>query len=300
MIPPFLKRGDKVGVISPAGRVSKAGIEKGIDIFKSWGLDIVIGSHVFDEYSYLSSSDDNRFSDLQNMIDDNSIQAIIASRGGYGCVRLLDRLNIENLKIHPKWIVGFSDITVLHSFLNSHNIPSIHGMMLNSPDQKRKPSDKDVLTMYDALFGILSTYSFPTDINNRNGIAEGKLFGGNLSVLCSMLNSPYSVNAEGKILVIEDIDEYYYQIDRMLQQLKYSGVLSKIKGLIIGGMTNIKDTTISFNKTIYEMVYDAVGNHNYPICFNAPIGHIEQDNHALYFGIDAKLEISNKHVSLRY
>lgn len=300
MIPPFLKIGDKVGVISPAGRVNKAGVERGFDILKSWGLNIVIGDHVFDEYSYLSSSDDNRLSDLQNMINDNSIHAIIASRGGYGCIRLLDRLSIENLKVSPKWIVGFSDITVLHSLLNSQNIPSIHGMMLNSPDQKRKLSDKDVSTMYDALFGRLSTYSFPTDINNRNGIVEGRLFGGNLSVLCSMLNNPYSVNAEGKILVIEDIDEYSYQIDRMLQQLKYSGVLSKIKGLIVGGMTNIKDTTISFNKTIYNMVYDAVGQNNYPICFNAPIGHIGQDNHALYFGLDTKLEINNKSVSIKY
>lgn len=299
MIPPFLKEGDKIGIVSPAGRVCEAGLVQTVDVFKNWGLDVVIGEHAFDEYTYLASSDNNRLADLQHMIDDDDIKAVIASRGGYGSVRLLEKLRIEEMS--HKWLIGFSDITAIHLLLNSKGIPSIHGMMANSPDRNRVADDVDVMSLHDALFGNVMRYTFATGLNDRKGACHGVLFGGNLSVITSLLGTPYSVHPNGKILFIEEIGECYYQIDRMMQQLKYSGVLSHISGLIIGGMTDIRDTTIPLDKSICDIVYDAIGRDSaYPVCFNFPAGHIGLENRALYFGIGAKLAIDDDYVSLEF
>jgi len=239
-----------------------------------------------------------RAQDFQHALDNPHIKAIWCARGGYGTIRMVDLLNFTQFIQQPKWLIGFSDVTVLHSHINKLQIPTIHGQMCLEIEKKSQAS-RD--TLHHLLFheNPAINYSFESSPLSRNGRATGTLVGGNLSVLYSILDSPSQVDWHGKVLFIEDLDEMLYHIDRMMQNLKRSGRLKNLAGLIVGGMSEMRDNTISFGKTAHEIIFETVQEYQYPVCFNFPAGHI-QDNRALVFGKKVTLEVSPNQVRVSY
>jgi muramoyltetrapeptide carboxypeptidase len=286
--PSFLKKNDKIGIIAPARKISKEEIQSAIDIFNSWGLEVVLSKNLFNVDNQFSGTDDERAEALQIMLNDDSIKAIISARGGYGTIRIIDKINFTNFKKHPKWIIGYSDITVLHSHINNFGIETLHATMPINFAKNAEATE----TLRKALFGEQLNYQFESHPLNRKGEAEAELIGGNLSLIYALTGSVSDIDTKGKILFIEDLDEYLYHIDRMMLNLKRSGKLDHLAGLIIGGMTDMKDNTIPFGKTAEEIITDAVKEYDYPVCFNFPAGHVEK-NLALYFGRKVKLKVAD-------
>ena len=286
--PPLLKKADKIGIIAPARKISLPEIQFAIDTFKSWGLEVVLSKNIFKEDHQFSGTDEERCSDLQTMLDDDSIRAIISARGGYGTLRIIDKLDFLKFKKHPKWIIGYSDITVLHSHIHNFGIETVHGLMcINFPK-----SAGAVETLHKILFGEKLSYSFEKHGLNRKGKCEGEVVGGNLSLLYALAGSKSDISTKGKILFIEDLDEYLYHIDRMMLNLNRSGKLSDLAGLIVGGMTDMKDNQVPFGKTAEEIILDAVKDFKFPVCFNFPAGHIE-NNYAIPLGRKAILDVGD-------
>lgn len=286
--PPHLKKADKIAIIAPARKISLPEIQFAMDTFKSWGLEVVLSKNLFKEHHQFSGTDEERTNDLQEMLDDDSVGAIISARGGYGTLRLIDQLNFEKFKTHPKWIIGYSDITVLHSHIHNFAIETLHATMpINFPKNKEA-----VETLRKALFGEKLSYTFEKHSLNRKGKCEGEIVGGNLSLLYALAGSKSDINTKGKILFIEDLDEYLYHIDRMMLNLKRSGKLNDLAGLVVGGMTDMKDNQVPFGKTAEEIIIDAVKEFRYPVSFNFPAGHIEK-NYALTFGRKAMLDVGD-------
>lgn len=299
MTPPYLKPGDKIGIVSTARKISREELQPAVECFEKEGFEIVFGKNLFKELNQFSGSDDERAEDFQLMLDDPTIKAILCARGGYGTVRIIDKLDFTAFKKKPKWICGFSDVTVLHSHIwQNFGIEVIHSIM---PVQLKKLGGKSdaAKTLVKSLKGSLLNYQFPTHELNRVGNAKGILVGGNLSILYSLLGSVSDIDTSGKILFIEDIDEYMYHIDRMMMALKRAGKLDKLKGLVIGGMTDMKDNTIPFGKTAEEIIVDAVKEFDYPVCFNFPAGHID-NNCAIYFGRKVELSVDEQKSSLLF
>jgi muramoyltetrapeptide carboxypeptidase len=284
---PYLQQGDKIGIVAPARKISIEELKPAIETFTSWGLEVIFGKNLFGEQHQFSGPDEARAADLQHMLDDDSIKAVISGRGGYGTIRIIDQVNFERFIKHPKWIIGYSDITVLHSHIHNLGIETIHGTM---PINFEK-NDEAVESLRKALFGERLNYEVKSHSMNRKGNAEGELVGGNLSLLYALTGSISDIDTAGKILFIEDLDEYLYHIDRMMIGLKRSGKLDKLKGLIVGGMTDMKDNTIPFGKNAEEIIYDAVKEYAYPVCFNFPAGHLDR-NLALVLG--RRIELSVK------
>ncbi|MBL4653245.1 MAG: LD-carboxypeptidase [Flavobacteriales bacterium] len=294
--PPFLKTGDKVAIVATARKISKSELEIAIKILESWGLEVVFGKHLFEENNQFSGTDEMRISDFQSMIDDNSVQAIICSRGGYGTVRIIDDLDFTTFKSAPKWIVGYSDITVLHAHISTNfGIQSIHGTM---PINFETNTEQALISLKKALFGVSFSYEVSAHKLNRNGTCEGEIIGGNLSILYSLIGSPSDIDTERKILFIEDLDEYLYHIDRMMQNLKRTGKLSNLAGLIVGAMSDMNDNVIPFGTTAEEIILETVAEYDYPVCFGFPVGHTE-DNRALYINKKANLMVGSS-VTFRY
>jgi muramoyltetrapeptide carboxypeptidase len=292
--PAYIKVGDKIGIISTARKISPDEINYALDIFKQWKLFTVIGKNLFESFYQFAGSDQQRTEDLQNMLDDDSIKAIICARGGYGTVRIIDNINFKLFIKKPKWIVGYSDITVLHSHLHNLNVESIHAIMpLNF-----KTATKEALgTLKAALFGDNLKYKIPFNVFNRVGEARGEIIGGNVSVLYSIIGSVSEINNyKNKILFIEDLDEYLYHIDRMLQNFKRKGIFNQISGLIVGAMTQMHDNTIPFGYSAYEIIYNIVAEYQFPVCFDFPAGHID-DNRAIIMGRKITLNV-NKSFSI--
>ena len=303
--PSYLKQGNKVGIVATARKISLEEIKPALTILESWGLQPIIGKTIGLADNQYAGTDDERAKDLQNMLDDESIKAIFCARGGYGTVRIVDKLDFDIFKKHPKWICGYSDVTVLHSHINQNlNIETIHSTMLfNFP--KGGSLNGAVKSLRDTLLGHEVSYYLPHHPLNRGSrlripinIARGTLIGGNLSLLYSLCSTPSDIDTKGKILFLEDLDEYLYHIDRMMMNLKRSGKLEHLKGLIVGGMTDMKDNTIPFGKTAEEIIFDAVKDYNYPVCFGFPAGHIE-DNCALIMGREVEMEIRES-VNIRF
>lgn len=293
--PKYLKKGDKIGVVAPARSISKDEIQFAIEKFKSWGLEVVLGNHLFGTENQYSGTDEQRTKDLQKMLDDSSIKAIISARGGYGTLRIIDTLNFKKFVDNPKWIIGYSDITVLHSHIHQNfEIETLHAVM---PIHFQR-DEESVETLKKALFGEKPSYQAPSHVLNRKGVAEGILVGGNLSLLYALKGSKSGISTSGKILFIEDLDEYLYHIDRMMISLKRAGKLSHLEGLIVGGMKDMKDNKTPFGKTAEKIISDAVKEFEYPVCFGFPAGHMEK-NLALPFGKRAKLKVGEK-VSLSF
>ncbi len=291
--PSYLKKRDKIAIVAPARKIINSEISLAIKTFENWELKVVLGDNLFKSYNQFAGTDEERRSDFQKMLDDPTVKAIIAARGGYGSVRIIDKLDFSKFLKNPKWIIGFSDITVFHSHLNTNfEIETLHALMpINfSDDEKSKVSAE---SLRKALFGEKISYSLNNSKYNRKGIATGVLCGGNLSMLYSLNGSQSDINTEGKILFIEDIDEYFYHIDRMMMNLKRSGKLSKLAGLIVGGMNDMNDNEVAFGKTANEIISEVVAEYNYPVYFDFTAGHLK-DNYTLILGREATLEVGEK------
>jgi muramoyltetrapeptide carboxypeptidase len=295
-IPPYLKKGDKIAITCPAKKLPNP-MTDAITLLESWGLEVVLGETVNASYHQFAGDDDLRARDMQRFLDDDSIKAIIAARGGYGTVRIIDKLDFTRFAQSPKWVIGFSDITVLHAHIwANYGIETIHGQMpVNIPDA----SVTSLQTLRKALFGETVDYRFDGEPLNRSGHAEGILVGGNLSLLVAITCSASDYNYDGKILFIEDVGEYLYSIDRMMRMLKRAGKLKNLAGLIVGGFTDVKDNDIPFGQTAEQIILEAVSEYDYPVCFNFPAGHIP-DNRALILGRNIVLKTDQQHTYIHY
>ena len=296
--PPKVKKGDKIGIIAPARKIEISEIDAAIKVFERWGLEVELGKNIFKENKQFAGTDEQRAEDLQYMLDDPKVKAIVCARGGYGTVRIMQHLDFSKFLENPKWIVGYSDVTVLHAYLNQIlGVESIHGIMpFNFP--KDLTENESVKSLKNVLWGENNVYEIRSHELNREGVVSGKIIGGNLSVLYSISGTKYDIDTSGKILVLEDLDEYLYHVDRMMKNLKYSGKLENLKGLIVGGMTDMKDNQIPFGKTAYEIIRETVNEYDYPICFDFPVGHIE-NNVALVFGNNSELKVAKEKVILK-
>lgn len=295
-IPPYLVAGDTIGITCPAGYITKAEIEPSIIQMKSWGFNVVIGSTVDKRDFTFGGTDEERLADLQQMLDNPKIKAILCARGGYGAIRILDQLDFSKYKSSPKWLIGFSDITILHSHINTnYGVATIHSKMCNS-----FPSDwalaepiqiETINSIHQALSGDKMKYTTSYNVNNRMGTAVGELIGGNLRCIENLAGSKSEIDTDGKILFVEDTGEYLYSIDRMFYNLKRSGKLDKLKGLIIGGFKIKVDTdNDGFSNTLEQLVLNKVAGFDFPVCFEFPVGH-QRANFALKCGVKHKLEV---------
>jgi muramoyltetrapeptide carboxypeptidase len=285
--PPFLQKGDTIAIVATARKNMDDNLKPAISWLKSWGLEVVVGNSIGLEYHQLAGTDEQRAADFQTQLDNPNIKAIWCVRGGYGTVRMVDLLDFTKFKQHPKWVVGFSDVTVLHSHLNTMGFASIHGIMPVSS----KASAEAKESLRKALFGETLEYTIPTDKKNKLGSAKGELVGGNLSILYSLLGSPSAIDCTDKILFLEDLDEYLYHIDRMLINLKRNGCLESLKGIIVGGMTKMKDNDIPWGKDANEIIQELTQKYNIPIIYSFPAGHLA-DNRALIIGQKVRMDVT--------
>ena len=291
--PAYLHKGDKIGIVASARKISKEEVLPAIELLKQWGLEVVQGKHLFNENNQFAGTDEERAHDLQTMLDDATIKAIIIARGGYGTVRIIDKIDFNNFIKQPKWVIGYSDVTVLHSHIHTLGVETVHATM---PINFFK-SEAATESLRKALFGEKLSYAVASSLLNRKGNTEGPLVGGNLSLIYALTGSLSEVDTRGKILFLEDLDEYLYHMDRMMMALKRAGKLSHLAGLVIGGMTDMKDNTVPFGKTAEEIIMDAVKEYNYPVCFNFPAGHVNE-NMAMFLGRNVSLNVKADEVKL--
>lgn len=292
--PPYLKVGDSVAIVAPAGILKgrKAGILAAKQLLKSWGLIPVLGQHVLTQYHHFAGTDAERLTDLQWALDDPSIKAVWCARGGYGSMRIIDDLKFDAFKASPKWVVGYSDITSLHNAINALGIESIHGMMAVNMELDSKAIEHSVESLKNGLFGNLNTYTIAPIEDNIFGKAEGVLMGGNLTLLAAQLGSKTQLNTQNSILFIEEIGEYKYHIDRMLQSLKRAGYFEHCAGVIVGNMSRIKSNTTAWGSSTKQLILEVLKPYNFPVAFGFPAGH-EPENLALIFGRTIKLNITD-------
>ena len=302
MLPPYLQSGDRVAIVATARKVSPAEIEPTLRLLASWGLQPVVPDGLYASFGQFAGTDSHRAALLQQCLDDPTIRAVICARGGYGTVRIIDRLDFTAFSRNPKWIVGFSDVTVLHSHIRrTLGIPTLHATMpLNIPagaDSHPYPSTD---TLRRALFGQPLSYTLPPHPLGRPGSAQGPVVGGNLSILYSLCGSSSDIDTDGCILFLEDLDEYLYHIDRMMQNLRRCGKLQNLRALLVGALTDMHDNAVPFGRTAEEIILDAVADYGYPVCFNAPFGHIGTANCALPLGREAHLTSTPESTTLTF
>jgi muramoyltetrapeptide carboxypeptidase len=295
IIPPYLQKGNTIGITCPAGAVHLEEMQFMFSQLQSWGFNVKIGKTIGTSFNKFSATDDDRIADLQAMLDDDSIDAIFFGRGGYGVVRIIDQIDFAKFKQKPKWLLGYSDITVFHSHLNSQlKISSIHAHMGGG----YKPNDYDAMStqsIFDVVTGTPIQYEIATHKMNRVGVGEGELVGGNLALLSDLVGTKSDIHTQGKILFIEDIGEYKYNIDRMLWQLLRAGKLENLAGLIVGGFADTQDNEVTFGMTEYEIVWEKVKDFSYPVCFDFPVGH-QAKNVALKVGVQYQLNVQENNV----
>lgn len=292
--PNYLQKGDSVAIISTARKISLDEIKPAIELLESWGLKVVVGKTIGLENNQFAGTLQERIDDLQDVLDDATIKAIWCARGGYGTVQLIDKIDFSIFKKNPKWIIGYSDITVLHAHIHNFGIETVHATM---PINISKNSEDAKESLKNALLGNQLYYEFPSHQLNISGKPNGEIIGGNLSVLYSLLGSKSSINTKNKLLFLEDLDEYLYHIDRMLQNLKRNGYFENVSGIIVGGMTQMRDNDIPFGKTAEEIILEIVKPYNIPVIFGAPFGHLD-DNRTLIFGRNAQLISDEKLVQI--
>jgi muramoyltetrapeptide carboxypeptidase len=287
-IPPFLHPGDTVGLTCTARSISLEELQPAIQLLESWGFDVRIGSSVGLVHHQFGGSDEARATSLQELLDDTFVKAIFICRGGYGTVRIMDLIEYSTFFQNPKWIVGFSDVTVLHSNLNSQlQLASLHAAM---PSVYAETKIESLNTIHAALMGEPLKYSVPGHPLNRNGACNAEIVGGNLSLIYSVLGTKTDIETKNRILFLEDLDEYLYHIDRMMMSLKRAGKLDHLAGLIVGGMSDMRDNTIPFGKTAEAIIAEHVSEYKYPVCFGFPAGHVE-DNRAIMLGAPTQLVV---------
>ncbi|MEM9679032.1 MAG: LD-carboxypeptidase [Bacteroidota bacterium] len=297
--PPYLKSGDTVAIVAPSGILKNRyrEVEQAESLLKSWGLRVVVGKYVFSKDNHFAGTDDERCEDMQEALDNPNISAIWCARGGYGTVRILDKLDYTKFRLNPKWIIGYSDITALHNQLHNEGFQSLHALMCVSLTEDLNEIKETVATFKETIFGNPRSYQLAGSEYNREGSATGQLVGGNLTILHTMLGSETSIDTSNKILFIEEIGEYKYHIDRMLQSLKRAGYFTNCKGVVVGDMTKLRRNTTLWGTSIEQLILDALAEYDFPIAFNMPAGH-EDDNRALVFGRQITLDVSKSKSSV--
>lgn len=303
VIPPVLQAGALIGITSPAGYITQEEITPSVELLKSWGFRVRIGRAIGQRDFNFGGTDEERLTDLQQMLDDPSLNAILCARGGYGLVRIIDRIRWDGFRKHPKWIIGFSDITVLHAHLSREvGTASIHSKMCNSFPDKWEEADSvqaaSILSIRDALMGVACERVVPVNAANREGKATGILVGGNLRTIETLAGSRSDLLTDDRILFVEDTGEYRYSVDRMFWNLKRSGKLDRLKGLIVGGFRlKADDPGEEFGRELEQIVLEKVADYAYPVCFDFPVGH-QKNNFALKCGVQHQLQVSNTEVRL--
>lgn len=299
--PPYLKAGDTVAIVAPSGVLQNRNneVEQAANLLKSWGLNVMIGKHVFKQHGHFAGTDIERASDFQKALDDPKIKAIWCARGGYGTVRILDKLDYTKFRQHPKWLLGYSDITALHNQIHNLGYETIHTMMCTSLSKDISGMEQSITTFREAIFGNPLSYALEGSAYNKSGTVTAPIVGGNLTMLHTMLGSSTSIDTSGKILFIEEIGEYAYHIDRMLQSLKRAGYFNNCKGIIVGDITKVRKNTTEFGRTIEEIILDAVAEYNFPVAFNMRAGH-EKDNRALILGRTVQLAVTKEQATLKF
>ncbi len=297
-IPPYLKKGDTIGIVCPSGTLPAKKVTTCISTLEAWGYKVKIGKTVGSQHHYFSATDEERAADMQAMLDDKNVQAVLCGRGGYGMSRIIDALDFKKFKKHPKWVIGFSDITLLHNhFTEVLKTASLHAPMAGAFNNGQS-NNEWVLSLKHALAGKKANYKAAPHAHNKPGIATGKLVGGNLTLVAHAVGTVSGLQTKNAILFLEDIGEYKYNIDRMMIQLKRSGMLKNIAGLIVGGFTQTKDSDPAFGATVYEIIEAAVSDYKYPVCYDFPVSH-DKENYALKHGANYTLQVTAKKVSLQ-
>lgn len=296
IIPPYLQKGDTVALVCTARKFTTEEAQPAIELLQSWGLHVKLGQTIGLDNFQLGGSDQERASDFQEMLDNTEIKAIWCARGGYGTVRIIDKIDFSNFLDNPKWIMGFSDVTVLHSHIHNLGVATLHSIM---PFSVPKADEIAKETLRKALFGESISYQISNSSYNKKGKTTGVLVGGNLSILYSLLGSKSAIDTADKILFIEDLDEYLYHVDRMMMNLKRNGYFDKLKGIIVGGMTDMHDNSIPFGRNASEIILDITQEFNFPICFDFPAGHLS-DNRALILGKTIDFEVSEQFTKVEF
>ncbi len=289
IFPEYLQKCDRIRIVAPAGKVSKEKVLPGIELLQDVGYEVILGKHVFDRHFQYAGNDQQRAADFQEAINDPQTKAIICARGGYGSVRIIEKLDFSPLLKSPKWLVGFSDITVFHSVLNKLELASIHGAMPAFFLENKKIT-KSFHSLMEVLTSGNSEVKFESHALNFKGSCSGELVGGNLSLLYSLQGTPWQLDTKGKILLIEDLSEYLYHLDRMMQNFRLSGQMNELAGLVVGGFTEMQDNESPYGKSAYEIIREAVDGCHFPVCFDFPSGHIPK-NLSLVLGANYKMEV---------
>lgn len=297
MIPSFLRAGDNIHIVSPSGAIQPGFIDGATKLLSSWGLKVTEGKYARTEYGRFSGTKDERVADLQQALDDPNVKAILCSRGGYGLAQIIDKIDFSSFAKSPKWLIGFSDITILHNAITALGIASMHGIMTKYLTELPEESDQ-ITSFKNLLFGTPSNFSIKPEAENRPGRAVGKLIGGNLSVMMGMRSTPFDLDFHNNILFIEDVGEKPYQIDRMMQSLRLSGVLKQISGLVVGQFSDYDEDPLMM-QSVAEIILAAVSEYDYPVCFNFPAGHVDY-NLSLILGEQAELFVESDKVRLNY
>lgn len=285
--PPPLKAGDTIGIVSTARKINLSELKPAIALLEAWGLKVKTAPNLFEQYHQFAGTDAQRLADLQDFVDSPDIKAILCARGGYGTVRIIDALDLSRLVANPKWICGYSDVTVLLNALTNKGIECLHSTM---PINFENNTPEALESLRKVLFGESIEYAIHTHDFNRFGEAKGKVIGGNLSILYSLLGSPTKLNTNGAILFMEDLDEYLYHVDRMMLNLKRNGYFENLGGLIIGGMSDMNDNSVPFGKKTLEIIHETISSYDFPVCFGFPAGHLD-DNRILIMGREAQLSV---------
>jgi muramoyltetrapeptide carboxypeptidase len=296
-IPPYLKKGDTIGIVCPSGTLSAKKAGTCVSTLEAWGYKVKVGKTLGTQHHYFSATDEARAADMQEMLDDKNVQAVLCGRGGYGMSRIIDVLDFNKFKKHPKWVIGFSDITLLHNhFYQVLKTASLHAPMAGAFNNGGSTNEW-VLSLKHALAGKKANYKAASHAHNKVGSATGKLVGGNLTLVAHAVGTASGLQTKNAILFLEDIGEYKYNIDRMILQLKRSGMLTNLAGLIVGGFTQTKDSDPAFGATVYEIIQAAVSDYKYPVCYDFPVSH-DKENYALKHGAVYSLQVTPKKVSL--
>lgn len=295
-IPPYLKKGDTVAIVCTARKFFPEEAKPAIDLLESWGLKVKLGKTIGLDSCQLGGTDKERAADFQEQLDNDNIKAIWCARGGYGTVRIIDMIDFSKFKKHPKWVMGFSDVTVLHSHINTLNVATLHSIM---PFTVPKAPEEVKETFKNALFGIKNSYTIPSKSYDKKGVAKGELVGGNLSILYSLLGSKSSIETKDKILFIEDLDEYLYHIDRMMYNMKRNNYFKNVKGIIVGSMRDMHDNEIPFGQNEVQIISEIAKDLNIPIAFEFCAGH-QKDNRALVLGSQVTFEVNATEIKLTF
>ena len=292
IFPKHIQAGDRIRIVSPAGKVDLKKLMPGVELLKEEGFEVILSEHVAGNHFQFSGTEEERLNDLQLALDDDQCQAIICARGGYGSIRIMDQLDLTALKTVPKWLVGFSDVTNLHCLFQKEGIASIHGAMPGFYLKADQPNES-FRQLIQMLKGELLTTQTEASPLNREGNCRGQLTGGNLSIIYSLLGTPYEIDTAGKILFIEDLSEYLYHLDRMMHSLKLAGKFEQLAGFVVGQFSDMKDNDSPFGQSVEEIILNAVKDYNFPVCFNFPAGHVDR-NLPLICGRTYELEVDSK------